>query len=109
MPVTAGGRTRELTPPWCHRGGRIGAGNSDGAVTAPARMSAVLPLPCIGIGIDVRALEQGRPLWVTGLHWPYEPARLTGDSDGDVVVHACLRRPDLCGRPRRPGLELRER
>ncbi len=46
------------------------------------------PLPCIGIGTDVHAFEHGRPLWVAGLHWPDEPAGLTGHSDGDVVAHA---------------------
>ena len=64
------------------------AANPADPVTRPARMSAVTPLPFIGIGTDVHALEEGRPLWVAGLHWPDEPAGLTGHSDGDVVAHA---------------------
>lgn len=52
-----------------------------------ARLIAV-SLPVVGTGVDVHALETGRPLWVAGLHWPDAPAGLAGHSDGDVVAHA---------------------
>jgi 2-C-methyl-D-erythritol 4-phosphate cytidylyltransferase / 2-C-methyl-D-erythritol 2,4-cyclodiphosphate synthase len=41
----------------------------------------------IGIGIDVHAFDESRPLWLGGLYWPDEPG-LAGHSDGDAVCHA---------------------
>ena len=40
-----------------------------------------------GIGIDVHAFDEARPLWLGGLYWPAE-AGLAGHSDGDAVCHA---------------------
>lgn len=44
-------------------------------------------LPRTGIGVDVHAFEEGRELWVAGLHWPGETG-LAGHSDADVAAHA---------------------
>ena len=44
-------------------------------------------LPLVGIGVDVHAFEEGRPLRVAGLDWPGETG-LAGHSDADVVAHA---------------------
>lgn len=40
-----------------------------------------------GIGIDVHAYDDSRPLWLGGLYWPDE-AGLAGHSDGDAISHA---------------------
>jgi 2-C-methyl-D-erythritol 2,4-cyclodiphosphate synthase len=50
-------------------------------------MAADPPLPRVGVGVDVHPLQEGRELWVAGLHWPGYPG-LAGHSDGDVVAHA---------------------
>ncbi|MEV7214241.1 2-C-methyl-D-erythritol 2,4-cyclodiphosphate synthase [Kitasatospora cineracea] len=44
-------------------------------------------VPRTGIGIDVHAFEEGRPLRVAGLDWPGETG-LAGHSDADVAAHA---------------------
>lgn len=41
-----------------------------------------------GIGIDVHALADGRPMMVAGLHFAEEPRGPEGHSDGDVAAHA---------------------
>lgn len=45
------------------------------------------PASVTGIGVDVHAYDEGRPLWLGGLHWPDEPG-LAGHSDGDALSHA---------------------
>jgi 2-C-methyl-D-erythritol 2,4-cyclodiphosphate synthase len=46
-----------------------------------------LPLPRVGVGVDVHPVDPSRPLWLAGLSWPGEPG-LAGHSDGDVAAHA---------------------
>jgi len=50
-------------------------------------LSHIKGIPLVGIGVDVHAFEEGRELWVAGLHWPGEVG-LAGHSDADVVAHA---------------------
>lgn len=40
-----------------------------------------------GIGVDVHAYDESRPLWLGGLYWPGEPG-LAGHSDADAISHA---------------------
>jgi 2-C-methyl-D-erythritol 2,4-cyclodiphosphate synthase len=65
-----------VAPPW-----------HDDAVDVPSPPSTAT-LPVIGIGTDVHRWSSERPCWVAGLHWPDEPAGLSGHSDADVVAHA---------------------
>src|SRR5690554_536980 len=42
---------------------------------------------CTGVGMDIHAFDDDRPLWLGGLYWPDEPG-LAGHSDGDALCHA---------------------
>ena len=57
--------------------------NSDLGLNTPVKPL----LPRTGIGVDVHGFEEGREMWLAGLHWPGETG-LAGHSDADVVCHA---------------------
>lgn len=50
-------------------------------------MAGEVPLPRVGVGVDVHPFDPDRQLWLAGLSWPREPG-LAGHSDGDVAAHA---------------------
>jgi 2-C-methyl-D-erythritol 2,4-cyclodiphosphate synthase len=47
-----------------------------------------VPLPRVGVGVDVHRLAVGIPMQLAGLAWPDEDHGLVGHSDGDVAAHA---------------------
>ncbi len=67
----------KITTPWDLRRAESLAGVSTSSATVQRT----------GIGIDVHAFDESRPLWLGGLYWPAE-AGLAGHSDGDAVCHA---------------------
>ena len=56
-------------------------------MSSPEASGVAVPLPRIGVGVDVHPFAEGRVLWLAGLEWPGETG-LSGHSDGDVAAHA---------------------
>lgn len=50
-------------------------------------LAGAAPAVTTGVGIDIHAFDDQRPLWLGGLYWPDEPG-LAGHSDGDALCHA---------------------
>ena len=44
----------------------------------------------IGQGFDAHPFQEGRPLFLGGIHVQNFPRGLAGDSDGDVLIHAVI-------------------
>ncbi len=64
--------------------------DSTAGVPEAAAPGARMPLPRVGVGVDVHAFAPAgsdRELWIAGLRWPGEPG-LEGHSDADVAAHA---------------------
>jgi 2-C-methyl-D-erythritol 2,4-cyclodiphosphate synthase len=60
----------------------------DSPQLSPAPLTGSVPLPRIGIGVDVHPFAaDDRTLSLAGLTWPGEPG-LAGHSDADVAAHA---------------------
>ena len=61
---------------------------ADSPQFSPPPATGSLPLPRIGIGVDVHPFaDDDRSLSLAGLTWPGEPG-LAGHSDADVAAHA---------------------
>jgi len=43
----------------------------------------------VGTGYDIHRLKKGRPLWLGGVHIPFEKG-LDGHSDADALLHAVI-------------------
>jgi 2-C-methyl-D-erythritol 4-phosphate cytidylyltransferase/2-C-methyl-D-erythritol 2,4-cyclodiphosphate synthase len=63
----------KITTPWDLRRAQLVVGDSTSVRT--------------GVGTDVHAFDESRPLWLGGVYWPDEPG-LAGHSDGDALSHA---------------------
>jgi 2-C-methyl-D-erythritol 4-phosphate cytidylyltransferase/2-C-methyl-D-erythritol 2,4-cyclodiphosphate synthase len=75
--VTGEPRAFKITTPWDLRRAELILDREAGAATSIRT----------GVGVDVHAFDDSRPLWLGGLYWPDEPG-LAGHSDGDAVCHA---------------------
>jgi 2-C-methyl-D-erythritol 2,4-cyclodiphosphate synthase len=67
--------------------GRLGGRTDKGVVLMAQDWSQAGGIR-VGVGVDVHRLTDGREMWLLGLHWPDEPAGLSGHSDADVAAHA---------------------
>ena len=73
-------RAFKITTPWDLR-------RAEQLLAHPVVVSGAVVGTRTGIGMDVHALDDTRPLWFCGVYWPDEPG-LAGHSDGDAACHA---------------------